>query len=125
MFLLEQSPSHLSSHYGYYEYNQSFPEMMDSPAIPTCQQAAVLDNPGPDAQITIRHDTPVGSPGPQEVLIKLTHTGIWYGSTPHSTNTTPITGQLTPYYSVVRTVAPRFAQSAAGAHTTASSGTKV
>ena len=123
MFLLEQSPSDLSSHYGYYEYNQPFPEMMDSPAIPTCQQAAVLDNPGPDAQITIRHDIPVGSPGPQEVLIKLTHTGIWYGSTPHSTNTPIMGNRLTPY-SVVRTAAPRSAQSAAGAHTTASSDTR-
>lgn len=52
--------------------------MMDATSIPQFQQAAVLNNPGPSAQIAIRHDIPVGSPGPEEVLIKLSHSGIWY-----------------------------------------------
>ena len=62
--------------------NPTFKKMTDAPAIPSSQQAAIVDNPGPDVQITIRYGIPVGSPGPEEVLIKLTHTGIWYDMPP-------------------------------------------
>ncbi|KAH6679984.1 chaperonin 10-like protein [Plectosphaerella plurivora] len=43
---------------------------------PATQQAAVLENPGPDAHISLRQDVPVDTPGPGEVLVKLSHTGI-------------------------------------------------
>lgn len=44
---------------------------------PTLQQAAVVQNPGEDATITLHNDIPVASPGQNEVLIKLTCTGLW------------------------------------------------
>ncbi|OLN86100.1 Alcohol dehydrogenase 3, mitochondrial [Colletotrichum chlorophyti] len=49
---------------------------MASQPIPTLQTAAVIQNPGPDAEIVIREDVPVGNPGPHEVLVKLDCTGI-------------------------------------------------
>jgi alcohol dehydrogenase, propanol-preferring len=50
---------------------------MYSIEIPTLQQAAVIENPGPNAEIVLRDDIPVQDPGRLEVLVKLTHTGIW------------------------------------------------
>lgn len=50
--------------------------------IPRFQQAAVLENPGPDARIVLHHDMPVEAPGPGQILIKLSHSGIWYS--PHA-----------------------------------------
>ncbi|KAH6975211.1 chaperonin 10-like protein [Ilyonectria sp. MPI-CAGE-AT-0026] len=40
------------------------------------QTAAVIENPGPTAAISIRHDVPVGEPGPNEILVKLAFSGI-------------------------------------------------
>ncbi|CAG8902694.1 unnamed protein product [Penicillium egyptiacum] len=45
-------------------------------SIPTLQQAAVVQNPGENATIALRNDMPVASPGQNEVLIKLTCTGL-------------------------------------------------
>jgi propanol-preferring alcohol dehydrogenase len=45
--------------------------------IPNFQQAAVVVNPGEKGQIAIRNDLPVTVPGPNEVLVKLTCTGLW------------------------------------------------
>jgi len=45
--------------------------------IPRVQQAAVIENPGENVRIRIRHDIPVGEPGPHEVLVKLAFTGLW------------------------------------------------
>lgn len=44
---------------------------------PTLQQAAVVQNPGEKATITLQNNIPVASPGQNEVLIKLTCTGLW------------------------------------------------
>jgi propanol-preferring alcohol dehydrogenase len=44
---------------------------------PNLQQAAVVVNPGEKAHITLRNDLPVASPGRNEVLVKLTCTGLW------------------------------------------------
>jgi hypothetical protein len=46
-------------------------------ASATLQHAAVLENPGPNARISLRRDVPVDTPGPAEILVKLGHTGIW------------------------------------------------
>jgi hypothetical protein len=46
--------------------------------IPTTQTAAVLRNPGMSAELVIRHDESVASPGSHEILVKLQCTGIWY-----------------------------------------------
>ncbi|KAJ5180930.1 hypothetical protein N7492_004140 [Penicillium capsulatum] len=45
-------------------------------SIPSVQQAAVLQNPGDGFSITLRKDIPVGDPGPKEVLVKLSCTGL-------------------------------------------------
>jgi propanol-preferring alcohol dehydrogenase len=46
-------------------------------SIPELQKAAVIENPGPKAKITIQHNVPVGTPTGNEILVKLTHSGIW------------------------------------------------
>lgn len=46
-------------------------------STPTLQQAAVVQNPGENGTITLQNDIPVSSPGKNEVLIKLTCTGLW------------------------------------------------
>ena len=46
-------------------------------SIPQLQQAAVVQNPGDNAQILLRDDVPVGEPGPEEILVRLTCTGLW------------------------------------------------
>jgi propanol-preferring alcohol dehydrogenase len=46
-------------------------------SIPILQQAAVVQNPGQNATIAIKDDVPVGSPELNEVLVKLTCTGLW------------------------------------------------
>ncbi|KAJ5766061.1 uncharacterized protein N7511_003677 [Penicillium nucicola] len=43
---------------------------------PNHQQGAVVVNPGESAQISLRSDLPVATPGPNEVLVKLTCTGL-------------------------------------------------
>ncbi|KAH7152679.1 chaperonin 10-like protein [Dactylonectria macrodidyma] len=40
------------------------------------QTAAVIENPGPSAEINIRNDVPVDEPGPNEILVKLAFSGI-------------------------------------------------
>ncbi|XEV04676.1 hypothetical protein FSHL1_009963 [Fusarium sambucinum] len=45
-------------------------------SIPSFQKAAVIKNPGDEAQIVIRSDVPVPSPGKNEILIKLSCTGV-------------------------------------------------
>lgn len=49
----------------------------DMPEIPCTQTVAEIVNPGPNARMAIRHDAPVGIPGPGEVLLKLECTGVW------------------------------------------------
>ncbi|KAF6827056.1 Alcohol dehydrogenase 3, mitochondrial [Colletotrichum plurivorum] len=49
---------------------------MDDGRMPPLQTAAVIESPGPDGRFVIRHDLPVGNPGPGEVLIRLACTGI-------------------------------------------------
>ncbi|KLT46233.1 GroES-like protein [Cutaneotrichosporon oleaginosum] len=44
--------------------------------IPRTQTVAEVVNPGPDARMAIRHDAPVATPGPGEVLLKLECTGV-------------------------------------------------
>ncbi|KAK0379331.1 alcohol dehydrogenase [Colletotrichum limetticola] len=44
--------------------------------IPTLQRAVLFENPGPDAQVVVREDVPVGTPGPFEVLVQLDFTGL-------------------------------------------------
>ncbi|KAL0937974.1 putative alcohol dehydrogenase [Colletotrichum truncatum] len=44
--------------------------------IPTVQKAAVLQDPGPNAKVVIRNDVPVPTPGPHEVLVRISTTGI-------------------------------------------------
>lgn len=46
-------------------------------AIPVLQQAAVVQNPGENANIVLQNDVSVASPGHNEVLVKLTCTGLW------------------------------------------------
>lgn len=48
-----------------------------APAIPETQLAAVLENPGPRARITLQRDISVEAPGHDEILVKLSHSGIW------------------------------------------------
>ncbi|KAJ5953005.1 uncharacterized protein N7479_011418 [Penicillium vulpinum] len=45
-------------------------------STPTLQQAAVVQNPGENAIIALKNDIPVASPAKNEVLIKLTCTGL-------------------------------------------------
>ncbi|RGP72893.1 alcohol dehydrogenase [Fusarium longipes] len=51
-------------------------EFTMSISIPLVQKAAVIENPGDDARVVIRSDIPVGKPGKNEVLIKLSFTGV-------------------------------------------------
>lgn len=50
--------------------------------IPQTQQAAQVLSPGDSFSISIRDDIPVPEPGPNEVLIKLSCTGLWYFPSP-------------------------------------------
>ena len=45
--------------------------------IPQSQVAAVIINPGPDGEVILTTGIPVGDPGPNEVLVALSHSGIW------------------------------------------------
>lgn len=47
--------------------------------IPEIQQAVTLESPGPAARMIRRFDVPVETPNSNEILVKITHTGIWYG----------------------------------------------
>lgn len=47
-------------------------------SVPKVQQAAVIENPGPDASVKIISDAPVGNPGEHEILVQLAITGLWY-----------------------------------------------
>ncbi|KAJ5273768.1 hypothetical protein N7478_008893 [Penicillium angulare] len=44
--------------------------------IPIQQQAAVVEDPGDNFKIVLRHDIQVGEPGPEEILVQLTCTGL-------------------------------------------------
>jgi propanol-preferring alcohol dehydrogenase len=46
-------------------------------SIPQTQQAAQVLQPGDAFHISIRDDVPVPEPGPNEVLVKLSCTGLW------------------------------------------------
>ncbi|KAJ5893159.1 hypothetical protein N7504_009850 [Penicillium tannophilum] len=45
-------------------------------SIPIHQRAAVVEDPGDNFKILLRNDIPVGEPGPEEILVKLTCTGL-------------------------------------------------
>ncbi|KAJ5778747.1 hypothetical protein N7520_001993 [Penicillium odoratum] len=45
-------------------------------SIPTYQKAAVVQDPGENFKIVLRDDVPIGEPGPEEILVKLTCTGL-------------------------------------------------
>ncbi|KAE8381649.1 chaperonin 10-like protein [Aspergillus bertholletiae] len=45
-------------------------------SAPNEQRAVVVQNPGNNYEMTIRDDLPVGTPGPDEILVKLTCTGL-------------------------------------------------
>ncbi|KAI5468141.1 chaperonin 10-like protein [Mariannaea sp. PMI_226] len=46
------------------------------PVIPQFQKAAVIENPGPTAQLILRDDVPVDKPKKNEILVKLEYSGI-------------------------------------------------
>jgi propanol-preferring alcohol dehydrogenase len=50
---------------------------MTSTSIPSVQKAALIENPGDNANIVFRSDIPVGNPRKNEILIKLEFTGLW------------------------------------------------
>ncbi|KAF3397360.1 Alcohol dehydrogenase 2 [Talaromyces pinophilus] len=50
--------------------------------IPQTQKAAQVLSPGVSFSVSIRDDMPVSEPGPNEVLIKLSCTGLWYAPPP-------------------------------------------
>jgi alcohol dehydrogenase, propanol-preferring len=54
------------------------------------QTAAVVPNPGPNAQCEIRHDIPIPVPQPDQVLVKLTHSGICHSDVHSIYNETPM-----------------------------------
>ena len=58
--------------------NYELPVPRKSTTMPTTQIAALVENPGPNAQIRIYDDCPIPEPGPGEVLVKLEVTGLWY-----------------------------------------------
>lgn len=41
------------------------------------QQAAVVSNPGENYTISLANDVPVATPGNNEILVKLSCTGLW------------------------------------------------
>lgn len=45
--------------------------------IPTQQRGAVVEDPGDNFKIVLRDDIKVGEPGPEEILVKLSCTGLW------------------------------------------------
>ncbi|KAM0248980.1 hypothetical protein ACHAP5_003189 [Fusarium lateritium] len=47
-----------------------------SSSIPSVQTAALIENPGDDARIIFRSEIPVGSPGVNEIIVKLAFTGV-------------------------------------------------
>lgn len=51
--------------------------------IPKTQRAAHVLSPGEAFSISIRDDNSVPEPGPNEVLIKLSCTGLWYDPFPY------------------------------------------
>lgn len=46
-------------------------------SMPAVQIAAIVSDPGPNGSMLIRDDAPVGTPGSGQVLVKLSHSGIW------------------------------------------------
>lgn len=46
-------------------------------STPLLQQAAVVSNPGENYSISLQSDIPVATPGKNEILVKLTCTGLW------------------------------------------------
>lgn len=52
--------------------------MDEDDELPTVQKAAVIRHPGPNASIVVQHNVPVGTPGPHEVLVRISATGVWY-----------------------------------------------
>lgn len=49
--------------------------IMDS--IPSSQRAVVVQSPGNNYEMIIRDDIPVRTPGADEILVKLSCTGLW------------------------------------------------
>jgi propanol-preferring alcohol dehydrogenase len=45
-------------------------------SIPNCQTAAWIDTPGPKTRPYLKHDIPIPAPGPGDLLIKLSHSGV-------------------------------------------------
>ncbi|KAF4815497.1 Alcohol dehydrogenase 2 [Colletotrichum tropicale] len=50
--------------------------MDEDDELPTVQKAAVIRQPGPNASIVVQHNVPVGTPGPHEVLVRISATGV-------------------------------------------------
>jgi propanol-preferring alcohol dehydrogenase len=46
-------------------------------STPLLQQAAVVSDPGENYSISLQNDIPVATPKKNEILIKLTCTGLW------------------------------------------------
>lgn len=63
--------------------------MGDAP-LPTVGKAACVSNPGPNFTVTLHHDIPVPKPGRNEVLIKLSVTGICYSDLHYMLEDLPI-----------------------------------
>lgn len=65
---------------------------MSSPTnpLPRHQTAAYLPRPGPGATCEIRHDIPIPVPSPDQILVKLTHSGICHSDVHSIYNETPM-----------------------------------
>ncbi len=46
--------------------------------IPRRQKAVWIVNPGPEAEVVVKDDVPVPTPGTFQVLVKVEVSGIWY-----------------------------------------------
>ena len=71
---------------------------------PLMQTAAWVDRPGPDASVTIRHDSPVPSPGPNEVLVKISCSGVCHSDVHNMLGETPMTTNISGHEGVGRVV---------------------
>jgi len=60
----------------------------------TTQLGAWIENPGPDARIKIRNDIPIPTPGPDEVLIKLSCSGVCHSDVHNMLGHTPMSADI-------------------------------
>ena len=68
------------------------------------QIGAWIENPGPKAHIKIRNDIPIPSPGPDEVLIKLSCSGVCHSDVHNMLGHTPMTTDIGGHEGVGRVV---------------------